>query len=97
MIPFQSKLQTLASDESGAFESRDAESSRLAEAIERRFPGGDETTTTVLYARDNPFSPQDAERVAQDAATLCQRDVVRVITAVQLACGELPKLTPTPS
>jgi RND superfamily putative drug exporter len=96
-IPFQSKLQTLASDESGAFESRDAESTRVAEEIERRFPGGDETTTTVLYTRHNPFSPQDAERVAQDAVTLCQRDVVRVITAVQLACGELPKLTPPQS
>ncbi len=96
-FPFQSKLQTLASDESGAFESRDAESTRVADLIERRFPGGGETTSTVLYTRDSPFEPPDAERVAADAAKLCQGDVVRVITPIQLGCGELPKLTPPPS
>ena len=96
-FPFQSKLQVLASDESGAFESRNAESTRVADLIEQRFPGGGDTTTTVLYTRDGPFTPQDAERVAQDGAKLCQRDVVRVITAVQIGCGELPELAPPPS
>ena len=52
-IPFQSKLQALASDESGAFQDRDAESTRVSELIEQRFPGGADTTALVLYTRDD--------------------------------------------
>jgi RND superfamily putative drug exporter len=96
-LPFQSKLQTLASDESGAFESRDAESTRVGTLIEQRFPGGRETTTTVLYAREAAFSPPDAERVAADAAKLCRLKPVRVLTPVQLPCGEVPPLMPPQS
>jgi RND superfamily putative drug exporter len=96
-FPFQAKLQTLASDESGAFESRNAESTQVAELIEQRFPGGADTTTLVLYTRDGPFTPADAQRVAADAAKVCALDVVRVITPIQLGCGEPPQLAPPPS
>ena len=97
-FPFQSKLQTLASDESGAFESRDAESTQVADLIEQRFPGGADTTTTVLYTRDGPFTPQDAERVAQDGAKLCQRDVgPRHHRRSSSAAASCPKLAPPPS
>ena len=69
-IPFQSKLQTLASDESGAFQDRGAESTRVSELIEQRFPGGADTTALVLYTRETPITPQDAERVAADATAV---------------------------
>src|SRR6185503_3815068 len=95
-IPFQSKLQALASDESDAFQDRNAESTRVSDLIERRFPGGGDTTALVLYTRDDPLTPQDAERVAADGTALCDRsripDVIRVITPVALPCGDVPKL-----
>jgi RND superfamily putative drug exporter len=96
-IPFQPKLQELASDESDAFQARNAESTRAADIIEQLFPGGGDTTALVLYTRDQPFLPQDAERVAADANAICNPltipDIVRVITPVQLACGQLPEIT----
>src|SRR5215207_5046976 len=101
-IPLQSKLQTLASDESGAFQDRDAESTRIDDLIDRRFPSGGETTALVLYTRSRgQLTPQDAERVASDASALCNKgqipDVVRVITPVQIGCGDLPPLSPPQS
>jgi RND superfamily putative drug exporter len=100
-IPFQSKLAALASDESDAFKDRAAESTRVDELIDRRFKGGSETTAVVVYTRDGPLTPADRERVASDVQALCNpmqiRDVARVITPVQLGCGELPPITPPPS
>jgi RND superfamily putative drug exporter len=100
-IPFQSKLEALASDESDAFKDRGAESTRIDEIIDTRFKGGSETTAVALYSRDVPLTPPDAERVAADAMTLCKpgqiNDLARVITPVQLACGELPPITPPQS
>ena len=43
--------------------------------IEQRFNGGSDTTAVVLYSRDGPFTPQDAERVAPDGAKLCDAQV----------------------
>ena len=57
-FPFQSKLQALASDESGAFESRDAESTRVDETIEQRFPGGSRDH------HDDPLHPRRAVHAA---------------------------------
>ena len=100
-LPFQSKLQALASDESDAFQTRDAESARVDEIIDTRFTGGNETTAVILYARDEPLTPPDLERIASDASAICNplqiRDIIRVITPTQLACGELPPLSPPPS
>ncbi|MDA0166689.1 MMPL family transporter [Solirubrobacter ginsenosidimutans] len=90
-IPFQAKLQTLASDESDAFKDRNAESTKVDDLISTRFKGGSETTAVILYANETP------ERIATDALALCNPksipDIVRVITPVQLACGELPPIT----
>ena len=100
-LPFQSKLQALASDESDAFQTRDAESARVDQIIDTRFTGGNETTAVILYARDAPLTPPDLERIASDASAICNplqiRDIIRVITPTQLACGELPPLSPPPS
>ena len=100
-IPFQAKLQTLASDESDAFKDSGAESTRVDEIIDTRFKGGSETTAVVLYTRDVPLEQADLDRVAADAKALCNPtaigDIVRVITPIQLACGELPPITPPQS
>jgi RND superfamily putative drug exporter len=95
-IPFQAKLQTLASDESDAFKDRAAESTKVDDLIGARFKGGKETTAVVLYSNETP------ERIASDALALCNpkqiSDIVRVITPVQLACGkELPPIAPPQS
>ena len=47
-LPFQSKLQALASDESDAFQTRDAESAHVDELIDTRFTGGNETTADAI-------------------------------------------------
>src|SRR3954471_21917696 len=90
-IPFQSKLQALASDESNAFKDRNAESSKVDRTVDRRFPGGSEVTAEILYTTD------DQNKGASDAKALCTRhripDLVRVATAVQLGCGTAPKIT----
>ena len=90
-FPFQSKLQVLASDESDAFKHNGAESSQVDEIIEQRFEEGDETTAVVVYTR------QDQQRMLEDGQKFCEKrripDVVRVITAFQGICGELPKIT----
>jgi RND superfamily putative drug exporter len=100
-IPFQPKLAALASDESDAFKDRGAESTRVDEIIDRRFKGGSETTAVVLYTRDVPFTQPDLDRVVSDARALCNpkriRDIARVITPIQLGCGELPPITPPAS
>ena len=100
-LPFQSKLQALASDESDAFQTRGAESERVDELIDTRFTGGNETTALLLYTRDAPLTPPDLERIASDASAACNplqiRDIIRVITPVQLACGDLPPLSPPQS
>jgi RND superfamily putative drug exporter len=94
-IPFQAELQTLASDESDAFEARSAESTKVDEEIATRFTGGDETTALIVYTSEAP------ERIVSDAMALCNpeqiKDIVRVITPVQLACGDLPPITPPQS
>ena len=55
----------------------------------------------ILYARDEPLTPPDLERIASDASAICNplqiRDIIRVITPTQLACGELPPLSPPQS
>ena len=88
-FPFQSKLQVLASDESDAFKDNGAESSQVDEIIEQRFEEGDETTAVVVYTR------QDQQRMLEDGLKFCEKrripDVVRVITAFQGICGELPE------
>ena len=101
-FPFQSKLAALASDESDAFQDRGAESTRVDRIIDTRFKGGADTTTVVLYTRDDgPLNEADQQRIAADAMALCKRetipDVVRVITSVQLGCGDLPPITPPQS
>ena len=87
-VPFQSKLQALASDESDAFKDRAAESTRVDDIIDRRFKGGSETTAVVLYTRDVPLEQPDLDRIASDAKAICNplviRDIVRVITPIQL-------------
>src|SRR4051794_5787955 len=90
-IPFQSKLQALASDESNAFKDRNAESTKVDQTIDARFPGGSETTAEILYTVD------DQNKIANDGKALCSAhripDLVRVATAVQLGCGSAPKIT----
>jgi RND superfamily putative drug exporter len=100
-IPLQSKLQALASDESDAFRDRSAESTRVGATVEKRFPGGAETTAVIVYTRDGPLQPPDAARVAADAQALCASgvipDISRLLTSVQLGCGELPPMMPPQS
>src|SRR4051812_8870091 len=90
-IPFQSKLQALASDESNAFKDRNAESTKVDQTIDARFPGGSEVTAEILYTKD------DQSKIADDGKALCTPrripDLVRVATAVQLGCGTAPKIT----
>jgi RND superfamily putative drug exporter len=96
-LPFQSKLQALASDESNAFQDNGAESVKVDETIDARFEGGNETTAVVLYTKGSPLEPPDIEQANKDAVALCEKrripDVVRAITPQALACGELPKIT----
>ena len=81
-IPFQSKLQVLAFDESDAFKDRNAESTQVDALINERFEGGDETTAVVLYTQ------ADQPRMEQDLRKFCDKrripDVVRAITPVHL-------------
>src|SRR4051794_20578644 len=75
-FPFQSKLQALASDESNAFKDRNAESTKVDQAIDRRFPGGSEVTAEILYTTD------DQNKIVADGKALCTKrgipDLVRV-------------------
>lgn len=90
-FPFQSKLQVLASDESDAFQDRNAESTRVGDIIEQRFKGGKETTAVIVYTRPDP------ERPVQDGTKLCDPkripDVVRFFTPFQSTCGDLPSIS----
>ena len=100
-VPFQSKLQALASDESDAFQDDNAESVQVSDEIKRRFEGGGDTTAVVLYTKDSQLTEPEILQINQDAVQLCKKstipDVVRVITSQALACGELPKITYQPS
>src|SRR3954453_18993795 len=90
-LPFQSKLQALASDESHAFQDRNAESTKVNDTIDTRFEGGKEVTAVVLYTKD------DQNKIAADGRKLCAKqgipDLVRVATAVRVGCGTVPKIT----
>jgi RND superfamily putative drug exporter len=100
-VPFQSKLQSLASDESDAFQDDNAESVQANDFIKQHFAGGGETTALILYTKDSPLTEPEFEQISRDAIRLCKKptipDVVRVITRQALACGELPQITYQPS
>ena len=100
-VPFQSKLQALASDESDAFQDDNAESVQVSDFIKHNFAGGGETTAVILYTSEKPLTEPEFEQISKDAIALCKKptipDVVRVITRQALACGELPTITYQPS
>ena len=100
-FPFQSKLQALASDESDAFKDSGAESTQVDDIIDTRFKGGERDHRGGRSTRATTSSSSRTRRIAADALALCNAqaipDIVRVITPVQLACGELPPITPPQS
>ena len=81
-IPFQSKLQVLASDESDAFKDRGAESTRADDGDRHPLPRRGRDDRRAPLHRDGPLTPPDAERIAADASAVCRQvaDIVRVIT-----------------
>jgi RND superfamily putative drug exporter len=100
-LPFQSKLQALASDESDAFQDSQAESVKVNDTIERAFAGGGETTALVLYTKAGALDQPEFEQIAKDGLAICDKrrvpDVIRVISRQNLSCGELPQITYQPS
>ena len=100
-LPFQSKLQALASDESDAFQDSQSESVKVNDTIERAFAGGGETTALVLYTKRGPLDQPEFEQIAKDGQAICDKrrvpDVIRVISRQNLSCGELPQITYQPS
>jgi RND superfamily putative drug exporter len=98
-LPFQSKLQALASDESDAFQDDNAESVKVNDTIKAIFAGGGETTALILYTKDAPLDERDEEQISRDGVKVCQRvpDKVRVVTRQALACGQLPQIIYQPS
>ena len=96
-LPLQPRLQQLAADESDAFQSRSAESTRVDELIRSRFPEGAETTAVVAYTRDTVIEPADEARIEADARAICEaraiRDLTRVTTTGEMPCGAFPENT----
>ncbi|HEY6887205.1 MAG TPA: MMPL family transporter [Solirubrobacter sp.] len=91
--PLQPRLQQLAADESDAFRSESAESTRVDRTLESRFAGGGETTAVVAYTRATGITPADEARIKQDAQRICHaglRDLARVIITDDLSCGSRP-------
>ena len=90
-VPFQSKLQALASDESNAFLDRTGRvPTRVDKTIEQRFAGGRETTAVDrLHPRWEARGGRRASSVAADAQALWAKPGVipdigpRMITPVQ--------------
>jgi len=68
----QPKLQTRAQDESATFRTRGAESTRVHEALDTRFPEGGQSTATIAYVAPpggNIYA--FTSRISDDATALC--------------------------
>ena len=90
LSPLQPKLQEATTNESEAFLPESAESTRVNDLIEDRFPEGRQVDAIVVYTRDGGLTAADERRIAADAKRLCRAreiaDLNRVITQRGLAC-----------
>src|SRR5688500_12109964 len=68
--PLSGKLADETEDETADFLPRDAESKQVLETLEEQFPGGDTENTIVVYRREGGLTPEDRERILQDAEAL---------------------------
>lgn len=80
--PLQPKLQDATVNENEAFLPGSADSTRVNDLIEDRFPEGREVDAIVVYNRERGLGPADRARISRDARALCKPDEVRQLLAV---------------
>src|SRR5688500_16944552 len=68
--PLSGKLADETEDETADFLPRDAESKQVLETLEEQFPGGDTENTIVVYRREGGLTPDDQQRIREDAEAL---------------------------
>src|SRR5687767_4958426 len=68
--PLSGKLADETEDETADFLPRDAESKQVLETLEEQFPGGDTENTIVVYRREGGLTPDDQQRISEDAEAL---------------------------
>ena len=66
--PLSSKLNSQKVDTSTSLLPEDSEAGRVAETLAQRFAGGDKPTTVLLYRREGGLTPEDRQRIAENAA-----------------------------
>jgi RND superfamily putative drug exporter len=86
MIPFQSKLQERAADESETFMVRGSDSLEADRLLDERFSVGNEVVTTIVYELPPPANGEylsgQAERIAADAVAICGSDAIEDLRGV---------------
>jgi RND superfamily putative drug exporter len=85
MLPFHTKLQERAADESETFMVRGSDSLEAERLQKERFSLGNEVVTTIVYElprADGTYLAGHAERIFADAQAICASDAIRDLRAV---------------
>ncbi len=70
MVPLGSKLGNETRDDTASFLPDGAESTEVAEALDREFASGETTVGLVVYERDGGFTAADRQKVLDDSEKL---------------------------
>jgi RND superfamily putative drug exporter len=65
--PLSSKLNSQKVDTSTSLLPENSEAGRVAKTLAKRFAGGDKPTTVLLYQRESGLTPEDVERIQENA------------------------------
>jgi RND superfamily putative drug exporter len=91
MIPFQSRLQERAADESETFMVRGSDSLAAERLTDERFELGNEVVTTIVYelpdAPGGLYLGGEEQRIAADAQAICDADAIGDLLAVFAPSG----------
>jgi RND superfamily putative drug exporter len=89
----QPKLQQRAQDESKTFRTRGAESTKVHDLLDKRFPEGGSATATLAYHTSKGSIYQQTGAIGEDTAAICSSttvpDLLGVGTPDGTVCGEV--------
>jgi len=91
VVPLQPRLQEIAADESDTFEARSAESTRVDELLDTRFPESGWSTSVIVYQAENVMehTGEITRQMEELCATETLPDLVGVGSSGGITCGDL--------
>lgn len=88
LVGFGSKLADQTTDDTESFLPKSAESTKVVQALDKEFPGGETDTGLIVYKREGGLTAADKQKIADDAAKVADaKDEVPLTAPPQTPFG----------